>query len=415
MGFFDRIGPFELGGAGLAHRLVLHVAAGSGDLGDKAGDAIAHRLSKDHALRGVGDVELLFGAGDADVGEPPLLLNLVGVVDRLHAGEDALLRAAEKDVVKLQTLCRVHGHHDDPVGIFVVVVEVGVEGDLLQESRQSGQHNLRLLVGVVRVDGRLWNLLGLLNVLEDVGLELTDVLDAGDPFLPQRLQVDHVAGLLQQLVEQLLQVAALRQLAKALDHLCKLHQLMAALGKRLVLVGVGQHLKQRQAQHVGDLLRLVDGGVADAALWLVDDAAQADRIGVVIDDAHVGDDVLDLLAVVEALAADDAVGDAGADQRILDGVGLGVHPVEDGVVGKFLSLCHVVQNGVGDKARLVLLVECAVDLDRCPLRVLGPQRLALALGVVFDDGVGRVQDGLGAAVVLLQADDLGVAVLVFKV
>ena len=85
------------------------------------------------------------------------------------------------------------------------------------------------------------------------------------------------------------------------------------------------------------------------------------------------------------------------------------------MVGKFLSLCHVVQNGVGDKARLVLLVERAVDLDRCPLRVLGPQRLALALGVVFDDGVGRVQNGLGAAVVLLQADDLGVAVLVFKI
>ena len=92
---------------------------------------------------------------------------------------------------------------------------------------------------------------------------------------------------------------------------------MAALGKRLVLVGVGQHLKQRQAQHVGDLLRLIDGGVADAALWLVDDAAQADRIGAVVDDAHVGDEVLDLLAVIEALAADDAVGDAGADQRIL--------------------------------------------------------------------------------------------------
>ena len=50
------------------------------------------------------------------------------------------------------------------------------------------------------------------------------------------------------------------------------------------------------------------------------------------DDGQVGVDVLDLLAVKEALAADDAVRDARAGKVGFNGVGLRVHAVEHGVV-----------------------------------------------------------------------------------
>ena len=46
--------------------------------------------------------------------------------------------------------------------------------------------------------------------------------------------------------------------------------------------------------------------------------------------------------------------------------------------------------------------------------LVGPELLALALSVVGDDGVGRVQDVGGASVVLLKADDPAALVLAFK-
>ncbi len=135
----------------------------------------------------------------------------------------------------------------------------------------------------------------------------------------------------------------------------------------------------------------------------------------VVDDAQIGDDVLDLLAVVKALTADDAVGYPGADERIFDAVGLCVHAVQDGMIGKLLPFGNIVQNGVCNKSGFILLGQRAVDLDLTSLRVLGPQDLSFSLGIVFNHRICRIQDGLGAAVVLLQPDDHGISVLVFKV
>ena len=49
-----------------------------------------------------------------------------------------------------------------------------------------------------------------------------------------------------------------------------------------------------------------------------------------------------------------------------------------------------------------------------PLPVAGPEGFPLALGVVGNHPVGRVQDGLGGAVILFQPDDLGVGEGLFK-
>jgi hypothetical protein len=57
---------------------------------------------------------------------------------------------------------------------------------------------------------------------------------------------------------------------------------------------------------------------------------------------QVGERVLDLLALVEADAADDAVGDALAHQRVLDGARLRVGAVEDR---------HGVRGVLGERAR----------------------------------------------------------------
>ena len=77
---------------------------------------------------------------------------------------------------------------------------------------------------------------------------------------------------------------------------------------------------------------------ADAARRVIDDALQPQLVGAVIDDAKVGQHVLDLRAVKEAGAADDAGRDAAALERVFDRVGLRVRAVEHGEVLEILPL-----------------------------------------------------------------------------
>ena len=63
---------------------------------------------------------------------------------------------------------------------------------------------------------------------------------------------------------------------------------------------------------------------------------------------------------------------------------------------------------VGDPLRLVALVVGVVADDGLAVALVGPQLLGLAAHVVGDDRVGRVEDGLGGPVVLLEHDHGGV-------
>ena len=137
-----------------------------------------------------------------------------------------------------------------------------------------------------------------------------------------------------------------------------------------------------------------DGCCTDFARRLVDDSTKSDIVPGVRHDGHIGVDVLDFLAVKEALAAHNAVRDAcaGKGEVAFDGGRLGVHPVEDGVVGQMSALFEVLADDVRDMAGLVLLVLGGVDLHLVALAVLRPEGLALALGVVLDDTVSGIQD-----------------------
>ncbi len=147
---------------------------------------------------------------------------------------------------------------------------------------------------------------------------------------------------------------------------------------------------------------------------IVDDARQAQVVPRVVHRAQVGQHILHLRPVKEADAPDDAVGDGVALEGLLQLVGLGVHPVENGVVLPVPPRRYIAQDLGGHILGLVLLVHGGVAADLVPRPVLGPELLALAALVVADDRVGGLQDVLGGAVVLLQADDPGPLVLVLK-
>jgi len=65
----------------------------------------------------------------------------------------------------------------------------------------------------------------------------------------------------------------------------------------------------------------------------------------------------------------------------------------------------------GDEGRLVVLGVGDVAHDLGAVAGVGPQVLGPAVGVLGDDRVGRAQDGLGRAVVLLEQDGPRVGVV----
>ena len=136
---------------------------------------------------------------------------------------------------------------------------------------------------------------------------------------------------------------------------------------------------------------------------------------------EVGDEVADLGALVELGPADDLVGDRVAAELLLEHAALRVGAVEDGdlvgPVGPVRAVRLALQQLLhlaGDELRLGALVADLHDLDERALPSRGPQVLALAPPVVGDHRVGGVEDLLRGAVVLLEADDLGVRVVALE-
>src|SRR5690606_11252909 len=118
------------------------------------------------------------------------------------------------------------------------------------------------------------------------------------------------------------------------------------------VLGALERLTEREPLLGGELLDAPHRRRPDAARGVVDDAADARRVVRVRDELEVGEGVLDLLARVEREAADDAVRDAAAPERVLDGAALRVRPVEDGDLA------------VGDAVADVEVADAALDLLR---------------------------------------------------
>ena len=104
---------------------------------------------------------------------------------------------------------------------------------------------------------------------------------------------------------------------------------------------------------VGNLLH---SGIANAPHRIVDDAADGLLVAGVADEAEIGDDVLDFLALIEAQAAVDAVGNVLSAHFLLEGAALGVCAVENGEIAIFaLVISANSLDVVADDARLFLV------------------------------------------------------------
>ena len=123
----------------------------------------------------------------------------------------------------------------------------------------------------------------------------------------------------------------------------------------------------------------------------------------------IGQRVADLLALVEARAADDAVVEAERDEAVLELAHLEGRADENGHVVQIMAAALQALDGLADGARLFLRIPGGMDDDLVVVRVgaVGEQRLAEPALIVGDEMRGGGEDVGGRAVVALQPDDRG--------
>ena len=197
--------------------------------------------------------------------------------------------------------------------------------------------------------------------------------------------------------------------APALEGGEKVGERLARLaGKLLGLHDLARRLVERDAaarpRQLGDAPYR---RIAKSALGHIDDALELEVVGGIERHLQVGDGVLDLLALVEAGAADDAVGQPQRDEAVFEGAHLERGPHQD---RHLVEACAGLAQGLdvlADGARLLLVVPHACNRYRLAHGTVGEQRLAEAALVVGDETRRRRQDVSGRAVVALQPDHGG--------
>ena len=96
-------------------------------------------------------------------------------------------------------------------------------------------------------------------------------------------------------------------------------------------------------------------------------------------------------------------GDAPPAQLDLQQVAVVGAAEQHGLLAQRHSRLVVLEDDVGDRLGLGPSSGQVASTGRAPPACVGPQPLGVALGGVGQHGVGQVEDGLGRAVVLLQA------------
>ena len=361
-------------------------------LGDEAaGFALDHLAVFLSCLR-VADGELLFGAGDADIGQPPFLLNPFLVL-ALEMGDGILLEADQVDMGELQSLGGVEGHQLHAVGRLVVVAVL--------ENRHQGQ------LGDQPVQGRL--LLLFLQVA-DPAYQFFHIGHARFGLFLRAAGVAQPVLVSQFLDEQPGQAHGIHLLgltAFLLQPVGETLQVDPGLARQLLFQPVlVQYQPEIAVTPGGVLAQGLQGGGADLASRRVDDAQQGAVVLGVGDDAQVGGQILDLAAFEEGGAAGDLVGHRVLAQQLFVEPGLMVAAIENGEVLPGRALEMLADDVDHHLLGLVLVVAAGQHAHEVAIAGGGPEFLVEQVRIVADDPVGHAQDAAGRAVVLLQLDHL---------
>ena len=281
-------------------------------------------------------------------------------------------------------------HQGDGVGGPVIAVHIGDERHLFEEAGQAA-----LLAHLVVERGLGEELLDVLTPLLVVGL-------------PQPLAA---AALLDHPLAELGH-RAIHGAPEALDQVAEGHDGVARpAAERVDLLDAGHGLPEGRLVLGGPGPHAGDARLADAAGRAVDDAHEAQIVTGVDADPQVGDEILDLLTVVEGHGPDDTVRHGGLDEGLLEAARLGVRAIEDRDVAPLPARLPRAADLRERDRRLAICVRPQAEADGRPLLVLRPDAALVAHGVPLDDARGAAADGLGRAEVLLELHHTRVGVV----
>src|SRR5262249_30428099 len=208
--------------------------------------------------------------------------------------------------------------------------------------------------------------------------------------------------------------------APALEGSEQIAQRPARLG--LELVGLDHRLRRRGERHAPTACMVVQKlhrGVAKPALGHVDDALEGEIVGGGMDNAQIGERVADFLALVEARAANHAIGQTERDKAILELAHLERGAYQNGDLVERMRVAMPVialelLDLLTDGARLFLGIPAGGDLDLLAGHILSAQRLAEPALVVGDEMRGGGEDVAGGTVIALEPDDAGAGKIVLE-
>src|SRR5581483_7743697 len=367
-------------------------------LAEEARRRIVGDAAEQRAPGRIGQVEFLFRPRDAHVAEAAFLFQFAVALHRAQVRKDALLQPDQEHDRELQSLRGVQRHHRDGVGGGVERVNIGDERDLFQEGGERRRIGLRLELFGHREQ--------FLDVFEPC-LRLDALL------LFQRALV---ARAVEDALRQFRDGAVFPLGAQGGDERGEVGESGARAGLYLADRGdVLQDVPERPARQVHLLFQRGQRRRADAARRDVQDTAQADAVGGVLDDAQIGYDVLNFLSVVEPHAPDEFEGRTPGSEHLFQDARLRVRAIEEGEIAPFVPpRLHLLAYLLHDPDGLFLLVLRLAQHERNAVRVLRPELLIFAPPVVSHNAVGRFEDRLGGAVVLFQFEDFRIGVVVFK-
>src|SRR5580692_145921 len=169
------------------------------------------------------------------------------------------------------------------------------------------------------------------------------------------------------------------------------------------------------------MLERVDGAFAEAAGGSVDYAQERDGVVGILYHFQVGDEVFDFGALVERESADHFVFQAVAAHGFFKQPRLRIGAIEHGgawsLAAVFIllrGLAQIFGDVVGGEKCFVLAVWGFVVADFGPALARGPKVFAFAADVVGDHGGCSLQNVLGGAVVLFEADNLGLGKILLE-
>ena len=300
----------------------------------------------------------------------------------------------------------MHGHERDARGgIIEVIVLIGEQADLVDK---IGDRSLFALLGAG------------LDELPDGAEQLLKVLLAIDAFgRGVGGSIGHQSGLVHDELRKLKGVELLHLEPVLLHVVGKRYEPTLEGRGDLADIGLGRlhDLHHRHALAHGGVEHATEGGGTDLVVTIdIDDALQRLVVATIDGYAEVSYRILDLLALVEAQAAVDAVRDTQLAHLVLKAAALGIGAVEDSYIF-VIAPVEPMQTEYLPRHGTALL---AVGTVACEVQAFAGFFLRVHLFVdlpfvLMDEAVGGIDDVLRGAVVSLELEESGAGVAVLEV